>query len=172
MNQPASYWIEKLRLEKHPEGGYFREVFRSTDVLEMDSLPERFPGDRYTLTCIYFLLEKNSFSAFHRLESDELWHYHAGDPLTIYLLNPHKEGPEALTTLHLGPHVDQDQALTIAIPHGNWFAARVDQGGSYSMVSCSVAPGFDYDDFYLAERDLLLTVFPEHEDIIVQLTRE
>lgn len=174
MTPPAAYWIEKLGLRPHPEGGFFREVFASTDVFEMDNLPDRYPGDRRALSCIYFLLEVGSFSAFHRIESDELWHFHAGDPLTLFLLNPttpEGESANALTISHMGPYVDQGQQFTAAIPHGNWFAARVDPGGSYSLVSCTVAPGFDYEDFYLAERDLLLTVFPEHASIIHQLTR-
>jgi uncharacterized protein len=168
MNQPASFWKTQLGLKPHPEGGFFKEVYVSKEVLEMDNLPERYTGDRNTASCIYFMLEADSFSAFHRIESDELWHFHTGDALTIYLLDPLTK---AASTLHLGPRPDMGQSLTVAIPHDTWFASRVDAGGTYSLVSCTVAPAFSYDDFYLAERDMLLTVFPQHAQLITQLTR-
>lgn len=168
MQHDPAYWKAHLGLEPHPEGGFYRQIYRSEEVLDMDSLPDRYPGDRNLATCIYFLLEQDSFSAFHRLESDELWHYHAGDPLTVYLLDPRTKG---LSTLHLGPQPDLGHSLTVVIPHDTWFAARVDNDGVYSLVSCTVAPGYTEEDFFLAERDLLQTVFPEHAALIASLTR-
>ena len=79
MISSAKYWIEKLNFEKHPEGGWFKEVYRSEEVIPKKSLPEYFPGSRNISTSIYYLLEGDDFSAFHRIKSDEIWHYYEGN---------------------------------------------------------------------------------------------
>ena len=134
----AQYWIDKLDLEPHIEGGYFKETYRSVENIDKHALPERFNGDHSFCTAIYFLLHSNDFSAFHRIKQDELWHFYMGDPL---------------------------------VTHGSWFGARLKARGSFALVGCTVAPGFDFADLEIAERDVLIKLFPEHQQIIEQLTR-
>ncbi len=162
MDEPAD-WIERLNLEPHPEGGYYAETYTANIIVKETSLPERYEGDRPTLTSIYYLLEAKDYSAFHRLGSDELWHFYHGDPVTLYLLD------EGLETITLG--VDQFQAV---IPNGTWFAAETasqsDAANGYSLVGCDVSPGFAFNDFELATDDLT-SEYPEHRELIERLIR-
>ncbi len=156
-------WIDRLDLEPHPEGGYYAETYTSDVVVKEPTLPERYAGDRPTLTSIYYLLEADDYSAFHRLASDELWHFYYGDPITLYLLD------ESLETITLG--VERLQAL---IPNGTWFAAETvaqpDAAAGYSLVGCDVSPGFAFDDFELATSELSST-YPAHSELIERLVR-
>lgn len=156
----AEYWIEKLALEAHPEGGYFREVYRSAEQIAQENLPDRFLGDRSFSTAIYFLLTENNFSALHRIQSDELWFFHAGAPLNVHLIEPNG----AYKCLTVGPN----GPFQAVVPLGCWFGAEVDR--DYALVSCTVAPGFDFSDFDLADRAVLLEQFPQHSDLIARLT--
>lgn len=156
-------WIDELRLQPHPEGGWFRETYRSADSIPAAALPPRFAGARAFSTSIYFLLPAGAFSAFHRIRSDEVWHFHDGDALELHLLHPdgrHEVRP-------VGPGAFQAVA-----PAGCWFGARVAAGGRYALVGCTVAPGFDFADFEMARRGDLLSQFPACADIIRALTRE
>lgn len=164
----AEYWIEKLGLEKHPEGGWFKEVYRSKEKIKTEHLPERFGGERHHSTSIYFLLTSDTFSAFHRIKSDELWHFYDGTPVTIHMIN---EGGE-YSQVTLGHDVDKGEVLQYVVPHSVWFGAEVKDMDSYSLVGCTVAPGFHFDDFELAKRDELSGKSPEHKGIIARLTRE
>jgi predicted cupin superfamily sugar epimerase len=135
-------------------------------VFPPGTLPGKTKGNRNACTHIYFLLEKNQFSAFHRIRFDELWHFYAGDPLTVYEID--KAG-----ILHkhvLGNDPSKGQSLFCCINAGSWFGSRTDKGGEYSLVGCTVAPGFDFEDFELAKRDQLTYEFPEHKEIISLLT--
>jgi len=163
----ADGWIEKLGLIAHPEGGYYREVYRSADLLKASCLPAPFEGERSVSTAIYYLLEQNDFSAFHRINSDEIWHHYAGGILTIYSIEP---GLGELSIQYLG--VDDDKSTPmLVIPHGHWFAAQPAQNCDFVLVGCTVAPGFDFADFQLAERKTLTNQFPQHADLINALTR-
>lgn len=161
MKQESKFWIEKLNLEPHPEGGFFRETYRSKSTTQTTE------GARSHSTAIYFLLEKGNFSAFHRIKSDELWHFYAGDSLSIYVL--HKTGK--LEVIHLGADASQNQLPQAVVPADTWFASRVAGNGTYSLVGCTVAPGFDFADFELAEREKLQRAFPAHAETIAALTR-
>jgi predicted cupin superfamily sugar epimerase len=152
----AQNYIKTLALLPHPEGGYYKETYRSEEKI---SLPQ---GERNYSTAIYFLLEEGNFSAFHKIKSDELWHFYAGDVLEVIEIT--KEGKLKIT--ELGPDNFQ-----YCVPAGNWFGSRVKEGGKFSLVGCTVAPGFDFKDFEMAERDALLKEFPEHASIIKELTR-
>ena len=163
----AAYWIKTLGLAPHPEGGWFRETYRCAETIPVPALPARFGGDRSFSTAIYFLLEGDRFSALHRIKSDELWFFHAGSPLSIHCLTEAGQHRQIL----LGPDPGRDEALQAAIPAGSWFGARVLAPDSFSLVSCTVAPGFDFFDFELAARGDLLSMFPCHQEIIVRLTR-
>jgi uncharacterized protein len=162
----ADYWITKLNLLPHPEGGYFRETYRGSENFKQSALPNRFSGDRQFSTAIYFLLRSQDRSMFHRIQSDELWHYHAGDTLSIFVLHP-----EGLQVLKLGPNIDAGESLQIVVPAGKWFGALVDKPNTYTLAGCTVSPGFDFADFEIAPREQLIQSFPEHHAIIQKLTK-
>jgi uncharacterized protein len=158
MSETAQYWIGHLQLKKHPEGGYFREIYRSDEIIHKKNLPERYSGFRNFSTSIYFLLESHEFSAFHRIKSDETWHFYAGSPLTIISIN--KEGQ--LLEHTLGNHPGGSELLQHTVPKGNWFMARVLYPETYSLAGCTVAPGFDFDDFELGKTKELTLLFPNY----------
>lgn len=166
MNEAAS-WIARLGLAPHPEGGWFRETYRAVETIPAAGLPERFTGDRSFSTAIYFLLESGQFSALHRIKSDELWFFHAGAPLSIHCLTV--DGQHRALTL--GPNPNRDEGLQAIVPAGSWFGAQPLAADSFSLVSCTVAPGFDFADFEMGSRDELLALFPQQREIIVRLTR-
>jgi predicted cupin superfamily sugar epimerase len=167
MRPNAAYWIEKLNLVQHVEGGAFREVYRSTLSIPHKSLPVLFLGDRNVATSIYFLLGKDDFSAFHRIASDECWHFYFGDPLLIYEIG-HTGG---LTIHRLGSNVEKGENFFTMIRAGSWFASVPAGGSEYALVGCTVAPGFDFADFELANREALARQYPEHGELIRALTR-
>jgi uncharacterized protein len=162
----AEYWIEKLQLLPHPEGGYFREMYRCADIIPGKALPHRFAGARSFSTAIYFLLKSGQISVLHRIHSDELWHFYQGSAVTLQLIHPTGERQ----TLHLGSDPEKSESLQIVVPAGCWFGACVDALQSYALVGCTVAPGFDFQDFYLGKREDLLKQYPQHLQVIEQFT--
>lgn len=162
----AEYWIKHLHLVQHIEGGWFSEVYRSTLLLDPHHLPTAFTGQRNACTHIYFLLEQKGFSAFHRIQSDELWHFYDGDPLVIYEI----EADGTLNEHKLGPHATKGQSFFCVIKAGNWFGSRVDDGGAYGLAGCTVSPGFDFADFEMAQKDNLIMTYPQHESLIRRMT--
>lgn len=161
----ADFWIRHLQLNKHIEGGWYSEVYRSALVFDKEHLPVEFGGDRNASTHIYFLLDKSGFSAFHRIKSDELWHFYAGDPLIIYEIDQDGKLKEHI----LGNDIATGQSLFSAIKRGNWFASKVVEGGEYALAGCTVAPGFDFNDFEMAEKSVLLKTYPQHARLINNL---
>lgn len=168
MSREADYWIGRLGLSEHPEGGYFRETYRSSGTISQSHLPDRYTGDRAHQTAIYFLLKSGQISAFHRMESDELWFFHAGSTTTIYCLHENGERED----IRLGPEPDSGDSLQAVIPRGTWFGAEVMESDSYVLVSCTVSPGFEFDDFRLGGRTALQEQFPQHAELIGRLTIE
>jgi predicted cupin superfamily sugar epimerase len=160
----ADYWIKALQLEPHPEGGYFRETYRSEETIDLQSLDKYKQGRRNLSTGIYFLLEKGSYSAFHRIQSDEMWHFYDGDPLIIHMID--RAGNYSFQVL--GRAIEKGEALQFVVPAGVWFASEVAREGAYSLVGCTVSFGFDFQDFELADRKLM-EEFPQHENIISRL---
>ncbi len=167
-NRDAQYWIEKLRLEAHPEGGYFRQTYKADLLLANEALPAGFTGPRAASTAICFLLEGKNFSAFHRLRADEVWHFYAGDPLIVHMIAP--DG--SYSFILLGRDLEAGQVLQGVVPAGCWFASHVADWKSFAMVGCTVAPGFDFDDFELGKRVELVARYPQHRDLMERLTRE
>jgi predicted cupin superfamily sugar epimerase len=163
----AAFWIERLDLRPHPEGGYFRETYRSSETIAATALPARFGGARAFATAVYFLITRDAFSAFHRIRSDELWHFYAGDAVTIAIL----DAAGKLTTESLGRDPARGESPQVLIPAGAWFAAEVASSGSFALVGCTVAPGFDFADFELGARATLLRDYPQHRGVIERLTR-
>lgn len=157
----ASDLINQLKLERHIEGGCFKRVYESKYKTQIHPVTER-----PIASAIYFLLEGHDFSAFHRLKSDEIWAYNYGSPLTIYLI----EQDGALKQITLGNLENPIFQITIAA--NQWFAAEVNDKSSFTLMSCFVAPGFEYHDFELANRRTLVSQYPNHAVLINRLTRE
>jgi len=163
----SNHWIQALQLTQHPEGGWYREIYRAVETISRASLPERFEGDRRFSTAIYFLLSGADFSALHRIKQDELWHFYDGTSLTIHMIDP---GGNYSAT-RLGRDVGDDESLTVVVPAGWLFGATVNDPSSFALVGCTVAPGFDFADFEMSERDALVEQFPQHQAIVERLTR-
>jgi len=184
----AKDWIETLQLQPHPEGGWYRETYRSPMPIEFVSPhltpnPSPWKGEgsqsgapslrefssertRSVATAIYFLLERDQFSALHRIKSDELWHFYAGSSLAV-------EGILADSTprtWRLGLDLAAGDVPQAVVPSGVWFGAELIDKTAYALVGCTVSPGFDFADFELAERTALLAQFPQHSDLIKRLT--
>jgi hypothetical protein len=160
-------YIRQLGLQPHPEGGFYRETYRSDENIPAEGLPERFNGKRSFATAIYFLIEQHNFSALHKIKSDETWHFYAGDALEVIELD---EAGILKTTL-IGNNLDAGEVFQYTVKANTWFGSRVKAGGSFSLVGCTVAPGFDFKDFEMAEREELLRLFPQHSELITQMTR-
>lgn len=158
----AKELIERYSLLPHPEGGWYKETYKSDEFIRANSLPKRFGGDRAFSTAIYFLLEEGNFSAFHRIKSDECWHFYAGGPLLIYVL--HNNG--SLETVQLGSSIDSGQTFQYIVPANCWFASAPAKGAKFSLVGCTVSPGFEFNDFEMAKADDLIKAFPQHKAII------
>lgn len=198
----AKYWIKKLRLEPHPEGGYFRQTYKSELIVPLPAsgniraidfhppaenagrvgqatgTPELVRA-RAASTAIYFLLDGGNFSAFHRLRSDEMWHFYAGSPLIVHVI----EAAGEYSSILLGNDADAGQRFQAVVKAGCWFASEIEHShfsqrrrevghASYALVGCTVAPGFEFEDFELAKREELAGKFPRHRELIERLTRE
>lgn len=163
----ATTLVKKLDLQPHPEGGYFKEVYRSTEKIKISDLPGRYESERCFGTSIYYMLEGEQFSSFHKIKSDEIWHFYLGSAIVLHLISD--DGNYSKITL--GQNVENDEHLQFTIPHGTWFAGEVKDKSSYSLVGCSVSPGFDFADFEMGEREKLIESFPNHKIIIEKLTR-
>ena len=155
MSATAQDWIERLGLLPHPEGGRFKETYRSSEMFETDR------GLRPASTCIYFLLGAGERSMLHRIRSDELWHFYAGQPIEIHAIGP--DGSYSRTRLS----GSFPQAM---IPAGSWFGAELAVSKGYALCGCTVSPGFDFDDFELAKREEMLRKFPLHRELVLRLT--
>lgn len=157
----AEYWIEKLNLKQHPEGGFYSETYRSKETISKDALPDRYTSDHSFGTAIYFLLRSEDVSAFHRLKSDELWFFHVGSPVEVIFLTANG------TQSHiLGTNFENGERLQLVITANTWFGARVLVPDSFVLVSCTVCPGFEFQDFELAKKEELLAEFPESSEVI------
>ncbi|MES2376230.1 MAG: cupin domain-containing protein [Bacteroidota bacterium] len=162
MTTTAQYWINHLNLQPHPEGGYYKEVFRSVNgVTRVNET-----GVKQACTSIYYLLEGKDFSGFHRLASDELWYFHKGAPLHIHVI----DNDGAHTVIELS---DSDTGnLQTIIPPNTWFASEISSGSGFALVSCVVAPGFDFAEFEMAKKEELVAQYPEHTAVLERLCRE
>ncbi|MBI4370993.1 MAG: cupin domain-containing protein [Elusimicrobia bacterium] len=158
--------VKAYGLQSHPEGGYFKESYRSKGTISAESLPKDFQGTRSYSTAIYFLLPQGSKPRLHRIKSDEVWHFYQGGPLTLIQLFPSGR----IKTVMMGPDFKAGQKLQHVVPAGCWFGAYPGAGSAYSFVGCTVAPGFDFADFELGDRQELLGQFPQAKDVIERLT--
>jgi predicted cupin superfamily sugar epimerase len=162
----ADYYIKKLGLSTHVEGGAFKETYRSEMAITQQHLSEEFKGNRNVSTAIYFLLKHGQFSALHKIASDELWHFYDGDALCIYEITNNGELKKHL----LGKDLEKGESFQCIIKAGSWFGSRCEVENGFSLVGCTVAPGFDFDDFTLAKREQLQKEFPQYKNLIEALT--
>ncbi len=163
----AEYWKRQHTLQAHPEGGFFREVYRSSDLLPGQLLSPPRVGERNLMTQILYLLAAPEVSLLHRLTSAEAWTFIEGDPLSLHMID--SEGRRSERVLGLNP--DAGQGLTVVVERGCWFGASLDTGGAFALVTCAVVPGFDFRDFEIGKREALLALYPRHADLIIRLTR-
>ena len=162
MNQPnAAYWISRLKLQPHPEGGHYRETFRSQIQVSTESLAMLKPA----ITSIYYLLSGDEYSAFHRLSSDEIWYFHCGAPLTIHYFDSNRKHLSVLLS------DTEDGVLSFCVPAGRWFSAEIESKKDYALVSCAVAPGFLFSEFEMGKRERLLEWYPGAEDLVRRLSK-
>lgn len=159
-------YINYLGLLPHPEGGYYKESYRSTGTIAAPCLPG-FGSDRSFSTAIYFLLEQGDFSAFHRIKSDECWHFYEGETLLIHVLQQNGE----YVCKRMGRNLKEGEVLQFVVPDGAWFASEPAVESSFALVGCTVAPGFDFADFEMAKERSLLQLYPKHEALIKRLCR-
>lgn len=163
----ADELIRLLNLQPHPkEGGFFRETYRAAEQVDASALPARYAGPRSHATAIYYLLTPRTFSALHRLASDEVFHFYLGDPVRMLQLHP--DGSGQIVTL--GPDVTAGQQPQVVVPRGTWQGSHLAEGGRFALLGCTVAPGFEYQDYEHGERGPLLGQYPAYAELIRQLT--
>ena len=167
MTREAADWISALKLEKHVEGGWFREIYRSPGIIQDGILLPDFQGARNYSTSIYFLLQGDEFSSFHRVRQDEIWHYYEGTASVKIVILSH----EGFQTIRLGRKFNENEVFQAVIPGNSWFAAFLTDSMGYALVGCTVSPGFDFRDFELGDREVLSKEFPHSVEIIDRLTR-
>lgn len=157
--------IRLLGLQPHPkEGGFFRETYRAQESLA--GLPSRYGGPRSASTAIYYLLTPTTFSALHRLQSDEVFHFYLGDPVRMLQLEPDGSG----RTIVLGGDLFAGQQPQLVVPRGVWQGSCLEPGGRFALLGCTVAPGFDYADYESGDRQALLAQYPAFAEMIRRLT--
>ena len=156
-----------LHLKPHPEeGGYFVETYRSEEFIPKEALPGRYNGARSYATAIYYLLTPDTFSAIHRLQSDEIFHFYLGDPVEMLQLWPDGTGKVIL----LGPDILNRMVPQVIVPKGAWQGARLVHGGRFALLGTTVAPGFDFRDYESSQRDVLVESYPQFRDFVTALT--
>lgn len=155
-------WLQELSMEAHIEGGYFKEIARSNEQIEINQ------KQRALYSSIYFLLDDTNPSNFHRLTADEIWYFHDGDALTVHMITP--EGK--YQTVCLGRATDKGDVLQYTVPKNTIFGSSVETKNGYALVSCMVSPAFEYEDFELFKRADLMKQFPQYQSIIERLTKE
>jgi len=168
MKQSVDKIIKKLQLLPHPEGGYFKETYRSLGEIEEQNLEPKYKGKRNYSTCIYFLLTSDNFSALHRIKQDEIWHFYDGSPICLHVISELGDHTEYI----IGRDLEKGEIPQFVVPGGCWFAAEVINKNSYSLVGCTVSPGFDFRDFELKTKKELVSLFPDKEEIISKLTHQ
>ena len=163
----SDYFIKHLQLQPHPEGGFFKEMYRSKGIISSQCLPSEFNGDRYYSTAICFLLQQGDFSAFHRIKSDECWHFYEGGTLLIHII----EQDRNYSCIRLGRKIDEGEVFQYIVPANCWFASEPAPETEFTLVGCTVAPGFDFADFEMADAGKLIEEYPQHHPIIERLCR-
>ena len=167
----ASYLIEKLHLKPNPEGGHYLQIYQDKLAIKKAGLSDKFDGDRCYSTAIYYLLDGKNFSSFHRIKSDEVWHYYTGNT-SIKIYEIKVDGK--LIIHNLGKNIEKGENFVCVVEKESWFGAELsDQSNdSFALVGCTVAPGFEYKDFEIATFEYLSENFPQYLETIKKLTRK
>lgn len=168
MKDRAKYYIQNLKLIPHPEGGYYKEIYRSDEKIQECALPSRYNSSRNFATIIYYLLERDQKSNFHKLLSNEAWHHIEGCSVIIHCISESGKYDK----LFLGKDIDKNQRPQLVVPKDTWFAAELEDKSQFALVGCSVFPGFEFDDFELATYSELIAVSPMNKNLIRQFTAE
>lgn len=164
----AEELISRLGLQPHPqEGGAYVETYRSAEQIPKAALPDRYGGSRWLSAAIYYLLTPDTFSAMHRLQSDEIFHFYLGDPVEMLHLRPDGSG----RILILGPRIEEGMHPQLIVPRGVWQGSRLRPGGSLALMGTTMSPGFEYADYEHGQRDGLLAAYPDFREMITALTR-
>jgi predicted cupin superfamily sugar epimerase len=165
--------VELLQLGPHPEGGFYKRIYASSCIIPQTVLAPGYHGDREASTAILYLLEKNDKSRLHKIRSDEQWHFYKGHPLSIFELSPSGQVIETI----LGNDILNGQVVTHIVRGGVWFGAKPKESfdgqgneSNFSLVGCTVTPGFHFEEFEMGNRDELLKLFPQSQELIVTLT--
>ena len=159
--------IRLLKLRPHPkEGGFFSETYRANEIIPRDSLPSRYSGSRAFGTCIYYLLTPGTFSAIHRLLSDEIFHFYLGDPVEMLQILPDGSG----RTVVIGADLRAGMQPQVIVARDAWQGSRLLDGGNFALLGCTVAPGFDFADYEHGRREQLIEKYPEFRERIAALT--
>lgn len=161
----ADYFISKLGLKSHIEGGYFKEIYKNSFDITDNDFSFDFEGKRSLSTTIYFLLKSGQVSKFHQLKFDEIWFYHYGCPMIIHTINNSGEHQQS----KLGLNIEMNETPQVLIPANTIFGAEPMENNSFSLVSCLVSPGFDFRDFKLFDEKELCILYPKNEAIIKKL---
>jgi predicted cupin superfamily sugar epimerase len=163
----AEKLIKLLGLKPHPEGGYYRETYRSDEIIGNGALPERYTGNRRYGTAIYYLLTRETFSAIHRIKTDEIYHFYLGDPVELVKLRPNGSGCVVI----LGNDITCGAQIQTVVSRGTWHGARLAEGGKYALLGTTVAPGFEFADFEIGDSYELIRSYPSFSETIIALTR-
>jgi uncharacterized protein len=163
----AEQYIKHLHLQPHPEGGFYKQSYRCGEHIPSTALPERFSGNRPFSTAIYYLLEQGDFSSFHKIKSDECWHFYSGSTLYIHVI----EIDGNYFCIKLGNQMQNNEVFQYVVPAGTWFAVEPAPDTAFALSGCTVAPGFDFEDFEMADKTNLTKQFPQHFSIIDRLCR-
>jgi len=158
--------IEKLELKPLPmEGGFYRETYRSSEIIGWEALPKRYSAEKAFATAIYYLLTPETKSLLHRLPTDEIFHFYLGDPVRMLLLHPDGKGE----TIVLGPNLESGQRLQFVVPQGVWQGSYLIEGGRFALMGTTMSPGFDFEDFESGEREHLTEIYPKYINHISKL---
>src|ERR1017187_1510311 len=154
----AEFFIHHLQLKSHPEGGCYRETYRAAGMVAGNALPAGFAGARSFSSSIYYLLEKGDRSVFHKIKSDECWHFYSGQTLLIHMI----DAVGHYSSTRLGDDLEAGETFQFVVPANIWFASEPASDSLFCLAGCTVAPGFDFADFEIASKQELLSKFPEH----------
>jgi predicted cupin superfamily sugar epimerase len=135
-------------------------------MIPKSALPERYSDQRLAGTCIYYLLEPETFSEMHRLHSDEIYHFYLGDPIELLMLHPDGSGETVL----VGSDIEGGQLPQLVIPRNVWQGSRLVPGGKFALIGCTVSPGFDFVDYESGSRNALISTYPQFEEQIIHRT--
>ena len=159
--------IELLDLRSLPkEGGYYRETYRSAEIIHSNTLPDSYNEDRSFGTAIYYLLTPETYSALHKLPTDEIFHFYLGDPVIMLQLHPDKTSD----VITLGHKINEGQKVQIIVPKGTWQGTFLKEGGSFALMGTTMTPGFDFSDYTGGIMESLLQQYPDQKELIKRLS--